>query len=125
MIVNALVNDCDLRMYEPSDLEDEHSYLQLSMTFTAPMAQLFLYTINIDISRITLDYDEWHTEMAKDGEKILPVLLLDIFGSGSHVETLKGIKDKPCRIQVEDGRIVAIGNFLRNEWLDLRGYDCK
>lgn len=31
---------------------------------------------------------------------------------------LNGLKDKPCRIKLEDGTVVAIGHFIEDKWFN-------
>lgn len=40
--------------------------------------------------------------------------LLRVFG----VEDFAAIKDKPCRVELRDGRISRIGHFVKEEWFD-------
>lgn len=78
----------------------------------------FILKLKLSSIDVSDSADDWVVENInkEDPIKILVTLLQDVFSAVD----VKDVSDKPFRIQVDEtGNIVAIGNFLRSEWLDI------
>lgn len=118
---NAVVTDFTLLIEENGSCPDNFT-IQLSAN--CPEASCICgrssFILKIKLSSIDV-YDSSEDWVVKninkdDPIKILVTVLQDVF----NVVDVMDVNDKPFRIQVDEtGNIVAIGNFLRSEWLDV------
>lgn len=115
MTCNAIINKCDLK------IDNSLETFSLSLEITAPDVQFYSKNCEIVISETYLNSDDtWSFNKAKPkSNELLPLFLLVVFDKNSFSE----IAGQPCRIVVEEGKLMAIGHFLHNDWIDLQNFE--
>lgn len=118
---NAAVTDFTLLIEENGSCPDNFT---IQISANCPEARCicsrssFILKIKLSSIDVSDSADDWVVKNINEEDpiKILVTLLRDVF----NVVDVRDASDKPFRIQVDEtGNIVAIGNFLRSEWLDI------